>query len=217
MSKTTIFLFIILLIFIGVLLYIMYGSKQNSIITTFTKPIISRFEPARTTLSLTSNEPTATPGQRITIAVLIHNPNPHPDIAQLELGYNPSELTIDSITPGTFFTSPTVALDTIDPVAGRISYALRCPDLGVQNAQDCANVSSSTLATITVTINPYLLQNIATLSFLPKTVIRISNGRDLLQKTSDLQIALAKPFTPVASSSGITIPAGNLIHGTPVH
>jgi hypothetical protein len=205
MSKTTMFLLIILIAVIGLLLFVEYGKQQNPIITSITKPILSRLTPADSSLTFSTNEQSIRPGQTVTVAVLIHNPNPHPAVTQLELAYDPNAVTIDTITPGTFFTKPMVALQTIDPVAGRISYALRCSNAQNPNA-DCVNASSSTIATITMNMNSYTTQASTTLSFLPKTVIRTDTGRDLLKKTTDLNLTIIKLLFPVASSSTVASP-----------
>lgn len=207
MSKTTIALLIILLLFIGLLVFIMYGKQQNPIITLITKPLISRLTPAHVSLSFSGNEQTVTPGETITLTVLIHNPDPHPNVIQLELGYDPSAITVDTISPGTFFTKPVVALQNIDPVAGRISYALRCPASTTPGTPiDCVNTSSAKVATFTISVNPYTIQNSTSLSFFPKTVVRTGTGRDLLKKTQGLQLTITRLLYPVSSSSGIIKP-----------
>lgn len=207
MSKTTFTLLIILLVFSGLLLFIMEAKQQNPFIASLEKPIISRLEPARTTLSFEAAQQAVKEGQTLTVAVIIHNPNPHPSIAELEIAYDPTAVTIDTINPGTFFKKPVIALQEIDPVAGRISYALRCPD--TQTSTDCINSTSSTLAEITLSINPYTLQNTTKLSFLPKSLVRTGEGRDLLEKTSGLQLMITKPFSPIASSSAFITPVLN--------
>lgn len=219
MSKTTIALLIILVLFLGLLAFILYEVKQNPIITSITKPLISRLKPARADLSLLTNEQAVKAGQTVTVAVSIHDTNPDPNVAQLELGYDPTAVTIDTITPGTFFIKPVVALQNIDPVAGRISYALACPNAQNTNTPNtCVNSSSSTLVKITLSINPYTIQNTTALSFFPKTVVRTGTGRDLNIKTSGLQLTITKPFFPVSSSSAIiNKPTNGLIHITSIH
>ncbi|HSX09118.1 MAG TPA: cohesin domain-containing protein [Candidatus Saccharimonadales bacterium] len=216
MSKTTIFLLIIFLVVMGCLTYVVYGNKQNQIIQSLTKPIISRVTPSQTSLSLSSSEPIATPGQTITVTVLIHNPNPHPSVAQFEISYDPQIVTIDSVTPGTFFTKPDVALQTIDPIVGRVSYALRCPTDESNTVPDCVNPASSTLATITLTLNLYALGSSTKLTFLPKTLIRTNSGHDLLKSTNDLTITITKSILPVASSSAYVTPV-NKAFTLPTH
>jgi hypothetical protein len=214
MSKTTVTLLVFLFIFLGILLFIVYGIKQNPIINSFNKSIPAKITPFDTSLSLSSETQTLQLGQTATIAVLIHNVNPHLNIAQVDLGYDPNVLTIDSITPGTLFKNPTIALDTIDPVAGRISYALRCPvSQSPVGLIDCADLNSMTLATITVSVNSYAQQNTTTISFLPKTVVRIKNGRDALQKASNLQLTIGSPNYTSSSEAKILQP--NFIKVTP--
>jgi hypothetical protein len=207
MSKTTISLFIILLLSVGALAFVAYDKQQNQFITSLTKPLISRLSPARVTLSFLTGEQTVRPGQTVTLAVMIHDPQPHPTVVQVEIGYDPSAITVDSISPGTFFTKPVVALQNIDPVAGRISYALRCPNQqNSDQAVDCVNSSSSSVAMVTISINPYTIQNATSLSFFPKTAIRTASGRDLLKKTNGEQLTITRLLYPVSSSSGMIKP-----------
>src|SRR5258708_30792144 len=121
MSKITVALFVILFIFVGILLYVVYGIKQNPIITSLTQPINTSNQ-ANTTLSFSTTEQSIQRGQTVTVAILLHNPIPHPTLAQLELAYDPTMLSVNFLTPGTFFTDPTVALQKIDPLTGRVSY-----------------------------------------------------------------------------------------------
>ena len=206
MSKTTIFLLAVLLLFVGFLTYLIYGKTQNPVIKSFAKPSLARITPTpiNTELSLSTKNQSIRPGQIIPVNVIIHNTSNHPNLAQLEIAYDPTAVTIDSIAPGNFFDKPTLALRNIDPVAGRLSYALRCPSTQQLNtASNCNNADSNIIAIITLTINPYISQNTTTLSFQPKTVVRTVDGRDLLKKTSNLQLTITRAYYPVASSSGI--------------
>lgn len=213
MSKITITLLLILFIFLGLLLFVLYGAKQNQIINSLTHPTsIASPTPAETTLSITTNTQTIQAGQTTSVAIIIHNQGPHTSLAQIELAYDPLALSVDAITPGTFFTNPTVTLQNIDPLTGRISYALTCPVLTkTTTTPDCANPNSPTIATITVSSNPYTVKPATTLSFLPKTVVRTHNGKNILQATNGLQLAITRPLFPVSSSSA------NSVHITPAH
>lgn len=191
MSKTTVTLIIILLVFLGLLLFTIYGVKENPIIITITRSLQNKIIPAETELSLTTDSQSLKPGQTDTIAVLLTKINPLPNIAEIELAYDPNVISVDSVSQGSFFTNPIVALQTIDPVIGRISYALRCPT--IQNSSEiteCANPSSRTLATVTVSVNPNALQNTTKLTFLPRTVVRIKNGRDVLKNATGLTLTI---------------------------
>jgi len=166
--------------------------------------------PANTTLSFASNEQSVIPGQTVNLAVTIHNPSPPPALVQLEIGYDPMMLTVESVTPGSFFTNPTVALQRIDFSTGRISYALRCPDQTQTNEETgCVNTDSPTVAVITVRTNPYILKPTTTLSFLPKTVVRTSSGRDILQKIVPLNLTFGKSLYTIATGSALASPAAN--------
>lgn len=217
MSKTTITLIIIFTLFIGVLLFIENKTNRSQLIRSLTPSIISNHKPTETALSLSTNTMTVQRGQTLTIAVLITNADPAIELTQLELSYDPLVVTFDSITPGTFFTNPTIALDHEDPLTGRISYALRCPASQTSGNTACTNHSASTVAVITFTINSYTMSNNTLLSFLPKTVVRIHNGTDILQRTNPLQLTIGHTFAPVSTSTAIGSPAANMIRTLPMH
>lgn len=212
MSKTTIALAIILIIFIGILLFFLNNPQKNELVHSLTTQPITQTPPADTTLSLSTSTPTISAGQTVTIAVLIHSVTSNPDVIQFDLSYNPQIVTVNTITPGNFFKHPTVALETIDPVEGRITYALRCPS----NTAHCNNNSSSTVALISLTISPYAAVNTTSFTFFPKTVIRSYTGKDLLKKTQGLQLEIAKPLNALsASSSAVSSPGAKKTPITP--
>lgn len=206
MSKTTEFLIIVFIIVISILLFVMYGIKQNApILSLANKPAHIETTTDDTSLSLSTTSQSFLPGQTITIAVLIHNALPHTTITQFELAYDPNSLTIYSITPGSFFTDPTIALQNIDFSTGRISYALHCPMVNNTNQMlDCANNDNPTVAIITANINSYNFKPTTQLSFLPKTVIRTNTGRDILQATTGLTMTIGKAQFSLASASAYT-------------
>lgn len=219
MSKTTIFLLIVLFLFMGVLFYSLYGKTQNPVIKSPEKPTLTHIIPIDTTLSLSTNVQTVRVGQTVIVNILIHNTSNNPNLAQLEIAYDPTVFTVDSITPGNFFIKPAIVLENIDPVAGRISFALHCPSPQTSNAaSDCVNHGSNTLATLTLSVNSYALQQTTSLSFQPKTVVRTFDGKDILQKTNNLQFTLTRYFYPTASSSGLLKPVINQsIPAIPTH
>lgn len=200
MSKTTLFLLTILALFLGFLLFVIYEPKQNALITSLTSPENIPQKTADAMLSLTATTQTFHPGQTATLSVLIHNAIPHPYLVQFELAYDPLMVTVTSITPGAFFTNPVIALQKIDSLSGRITYALHCP-----TEADCSNTAVVTLANITININPYAAKNSTSISFLQKSVIRTNSNTDILKKTNGLQLAFDKPFIaiPLSSSSAI--------------
>lgn len=218
MSKTTFVLLFFLVTGIGILLYLIYGPVSHSFISSLSAPIRSAISPVNTSLSFSAVEENVQPGKTVTIAVMIHHPDTHPNLIQLEISYDPTVLTVDSLMPGTFFTDPTVALQNIDPSTGRISYALHCPGFdGAKSGNDCVSGNSGTVAVITFISNRYAYKNATTLSFLPKTVVRSSNGRDILQTSNNLTLTINNSFYPVASSSSTASPEGNFNRINPVH
>ena len=206
MSKTTVALFVIFILFLGVLLFILYSPKQTEILHAMTNSEITQTQSTDTTLSLSTETPTINPGQTATLAVLIHTPRADTDIVEFELSYDPLTVTVNSITPGNFFIHPTLALESIDPSAGRITYALRCSTI---KENQCVHAASSTLATISLSINPYTSADTTALQFLPKTIIRSYTGENILKKTQGVQLTIATPFRPFSSSSAIASPAAH--------
>lgn len=217
MSKTTFFLLVVLFIFVGILLAILVDKNKNSLLNSLTKPMTLPSPLSPVTLSLATTTPTVAIGQTTTVTVLINNPLSHPTLTQIELGYDPQAITIDSINPGNFFTKPEIVLQNIDPNTGRLSYALRCAPNSKGIISDCANSSSSTIAVITLTINPYFYKQTTLLSFLPKTVIRTYNGKDLLYHLSNLQLTIHNSLIPIATSSATASSGANFGHIGPMH
>jgi len=211
MSKTTAVLLTILVIVIGILLFILYGPKQNQIIRSLIQPDAASSTSADTTLSLSTNTQIVHTGQTVIVAVIIHSPDVHPDLTQIELAYDPLTVTVNTVSPGTFFTNPTVALQKIDPDAGRVTYALRCST----KTTHCVNDASSTVATLSISINPYSTEKATTISFLPKSVVRIATGRDILKRTKGLELTISKSLNTDSSSSATASQAANYVPITP--
>ena len=212
MSKTTVTLTVVLCIFIGALIYIIFNLKPTTLIQTITQLAAVTPKTKDTTLSFSTTEQSFRPGQTFTVAVLLHNPDVHLSLTQLELAYDPTVLTVDSLTPGPFFVNPLIDLQKIDFSTGRISYALHCSSSQpTAKPADCTDLTSPTVAVVTFSISPYATKSETRLSFLPKTVIQTSLGKDILQETTNLQIPITKPLYPFASSSAV------FIHPTPAH
>ena len=206
MSKTTLVLFLLLLIAVGIFAYITYGSPTNHTSKSLERSSETLPLTAETTLSLASNLTTVQAGQSITVAVLINNEGLQPTLAQLEIAYDPSVLTATSILPGTFFTHPTIPLQNISLDSGRVSYALKCPMQAETGVTECANAGATTVATLTFLVNPSAIKRQTTITFLPKTLVRIKNGTDILHKTNNLTLSVHGAVLPVGSSSGQIVP-----------
>lgn len=115
MSRTLILILILILSTVG-LLALSINNKPQSATTAVPVPI------AASTLSLTA--PKASTSGILTSDVVINTSSNKVMAAQLELSYNPKDITIVDVTPGLFFKTPTELIKKIDAENGRVSYAL---------------------------------------------------------------------------------------------
>ena|ERR1035437_2090897 len=124
-AKRTYLLILLLALIATGLLAIAFIPKVNAPVTTTVKPIQS---PVQTTLVI-SSEPIQDKVNplKYTVDVAIDSGQDNVTAVQLELSYNPKALTNVDIAPGTFFNNPNILLKKIDPVNGRITYALGVP------------------------------------------------------------------------------------------
>lgn len=192
MSKTIILLSICLVALISLSLGIIFLyptiQKDNSFVSQipFTATPTT---PTSVTLQLTPTNQQLVKGQINKVNILLDaksiNENDTPQIIQMEIAYDPLAFSDVSITPGDFFTDPTVLLSTINIRTGRISYAL---------AASQANAPSKTtgvVATISFVPNPTFAGAETTLSFLGKTMIRGKNDINLLTDMYGTRLYLA--------------------------
>lgn len=206
MSKTTIFLIILLLFAIGGFWYVKYEIPDNPLFIPSERPTTTEPTKPNTTLSFSPSQTTLQPGQTMTVAVLVNSSGLQPTLAQLEIAYDPTVLTALSILPGTYFTKPNIILENLNTETGRISYALKCPMLQPTNKiMACANPGANALATLTFLVNPTAQKTKTTIMFLPKTLIRSSNGADILNTVTNLTLNLVGITLPQASVSGMLI------------
>lgn len=156
MPKRTLLLILVL---IGTVVFLLALS-----INTTQKPqeptVIATPSPAQTVLSLST--PVATPGGK-QIDVNINTGSNKVTAVQLELEYNPDELTDVDITPANFFKNPVVLLKNINEKDGRVTLALGIApgQSGVTGTGTVANLTFNTATTSGQT----------TISFLPKTLV----------------------------------------------
>lgn len=101
--------------------------------------------------------------QSQTLAVSIQTTN-KVNAVQLELSFDPKVLTNVTLTPGPFFTQPTILINSVNTNDGRISYALaqQLTAPGATGSGVVAYISFDTLPTA---------QKQTTISFLPKTAV----------------------------------------------
>ena len=131
------------------------------------------------TLSLTSTKQELKSGQTGTLKVTIESQgvtNDDTKLIQVELSYDPRVLTGVSLSPGDYFQHPTVMLNLVDTKTGRISYA-------IESADKTPHGTTGTVAEITFTVNPAFSGKETNIFFLPKTVIRSAEGKNMLTAT----------------------------------
>ncbi len=112
---------------------------------------------------------TIVPATATTAQVILTAYETLPTLIQLEIGYDLSTVSDVSITPGAFFPSPSIPLDSTNPNIGRISYALT----GTPGQQ--VNGRATVVATITFIPQSYTEQA-TKFELLPKTMIRGATG-----------------------------------------
>ena len=187
-KKTYLLIFVLGLIVLG-LLAIAFLLKPTPPSSTIAKPTPV---PAQTTLVISSApvknaqnplkysaDVTINPGQNKVTAV------------QLELNYNPKELTNVEIAPGTFFDNPNVLLKKIDTVNGRITYAI-----GVALGQKGAS-GQKTVAVISFFVAPGSETNPVSINFEPKTSVSAEGyAQSVTKSLTGSTFTLKQPVAP---------------------
>jgi len=116
-----------------------------------------------------------------------------PTLIQLELAYDPMVLTNVAIQPGNFFPNYNVTLNSVNPRTGRISFAIESASGKVpQNKTD-------SIAILTFIPINEVWKRQTTLSFLPKTMMRVQNSLLPLSATSAATFTFLSTATPSAS------------------
>lgn len=172
MPKRTLLLILVLIGTVVFLLALSINTTQTPQETT----VIATPSPAQTVLSLSS--PVAT-GAGKQIDVNINTGNNKVTAVQLELEYNPDELTNVDIEPASFFENPVVLFKTINEKDGRVSIAFGVPpgQSGVTGSGTVANL----------TFNVATVSGQTTISFLPKTLVSAEGiAKSVLKSTIDV-------------------------------
>jgi hypothetical protein len=180
-------LFIVLLLFFFLLLVgLGYTAVTLNKNTAFKIPFQNSPTPTITTihsLTLSPENSAAIPGQINTVNIILDTQNSStskPQLIQMEISYDPNALLDVDITPGDFFTHPTVSLKTINTHTGRISYALQSQATEVTTQTD---MLKTRVAKITFIPNPAFSKGETPLSFLGKTKIRDKANDTLITAT----------------------------------
>ena len=95
------------------------GTQTPNTITVTPTP------PAHTTLSFTPQTLTVAPDTTGAVRVMMDTQDNPVTVVQLELSYDPTQLTNVKVTPGTLFSAtPAPILNSVDPKTGRITYMI---------------------------------------------------------------------------------------------
>ena len=120
---------------------------------------------------------------RINILLDVDQSDEQPRIIQIELAYDPHALSDIVLTPGPYFSSPTVLFSEINQNTGRISYAL--------SGNPDPRAAQKTVATITFIPNETFQGSETTIRFLPKSMIRGTSETNLLTTTYGTKLYFA--------------------------
>lgn len=183
MSKSLIFLLMLLLLLVSIFLYLrkQFTNEGTSVRSGTLATITTAY--IQSTLSLLPATLTVTAGKPAALQVVL-NSKKQPAIVQLEISYDPNIIGNIQITPGDYFSNPTIVLETISEDTGRISLAIK-PGISYARLQ-----RSETIASISF-IPRIEFQIPTTISFLPKTTIRTNDGSNILIKTYNATVVTA--------------------------
>lgn len=183
MPKRTVTLILALILIAGGLVFLALSAippKQDSLKTS---NVPTQVPFAHTTLSLSPNPAVSTQTANIPIAVMIDSNGDKVSGVQLELSFNPKELTIADIVSETadspsFFPKATQLLKVIDQRNGKVTYTLAL------STAEKAKAGSGTVAIITARVAPgvkqtklnLLTSSIVTATGITQSVLKSATG-----------------------------------------
>lgn len=198
MSKRTLILIAFLTILTAFFIYIAVSQRQgqNSVpvtsVTPTKKPVPAYTTIALTpqTLSLSSNSGSLA----VTIDTGAKNKANAVTAVQLELQYDPKMLSNVTITAGSFIPNASPLVSQVDPLTGRITYALAIPPSGN------GAVGAGTVATITFT-SRIPRGGSTKVSVLPTTLVTAQGiAESVFLKGSGATISFGTPGVSVSPS-----------------
>lgn len=183
MPKKTLVLIILLLIIVLGLLYMLLSPKTKDVSFNPPLPPATPTSVAKTTLSF-SKDSIVISSRSATADIVVNSNGQELTALQFEMSYDPKTVVVSDITPGDFFTNPTVLFRKIDPTLGKLSYMLAIPPTGT------AKNGTGTIAVISFNTTSNLLSGKSTeFTFLPKTLVTAKNIKEsVLEKTTGLKI-----------------------------
>lgn len=189
MPRTLIIFLIFFSFFLACSVYItvLLQGNNNSFQTTFYQnptPTVT----ALYSLTLSPENITVLKGQTNTINILLESQNntvTQPKLIQVEIAYDPKALSDVVITPGDFFTNPTIPLEKINTHSGRISYVLEATN------QKTTTILKKHVARLTFVPNPAFLGQETSITFMGKTMLRGTTDTDIHMATYGTKLFFA--------------------------
>ncbi len=182
---------VVLVLIVVIFIFLILGKQKQSNLTslpqtpssTNTSPVANSTPSAPptsqvygATLALTPNPLTLSSNQTGSINVVLDTAVENATAVQLEISYDPAVLSNVDITPGTFFTNPTVLLKKVDQTQGKISYAISAA------LTDKGKQGKGTVATITFAAQGQTGKT-SPVAFLPKTLATAQGAQTTILKT----------------------------------
>lgn len=197
MPKRTLALIIFLVVAtVGLVLLSVYNKPSGPGEETVRTPAAPIY--AQTTITLSAPIESSASGMYET-SVEVNTRSNKITAVQLEMSYNPQELSNVDIIPGAFFTDPVILLKKVDEVTGRISLAI-----GIQPGGTAVNGTGSVAS---VTFEPVSGISSSSINFIDKTQVSAeSELKSVLKSTTGVTFNLpstnAAQDLPSASGSG---------------
>ena len=202
MSKKTIALILVLLLIAGVLFALAFAPQKKG--TPTIAPPLTAPAPtpvAQTTLQLSPN-PLVIASPSASLILAIDTGENSATAVQVELSYNPEQITAIDIIPGTFFDNPITLLKNIDSKNGKLSYAI------VISPSAKAKKGTGTVATINVMTNiasgaktniTFSPKSLVTAEHVPTSVLKSATGSTIFyvqqQGAGQAPVGPVKPST----------------------
>ena len=189
MSKASIILFILLFLSLGTFLTIQFVPRQSlekiqQQLSGNSEHQDNKTAPPPTTIQLASQGLPLLTSETQQIHVVVDSKE-ELDYLQLEIAYNPEAIIVIDIVPGNYFKKAEEVYEQINPVNGRISYALRCTE------EDQCNQKDQSVAILTIQQTSYL-NGKTMLKLMPKTLARIDNVSSPVTIGDELTIELGE-------------------------
>jgi hypothetical protein len=205
MPKRTLALIIFLIVAtVGLVALSVYNKPQAPEPTTIVKkPLIPAYAQTTFVLSDTITPDLTRPGQFKT-EILIDTGTNKITATQLELSYDPKDISNVTITPGTFIKNPTVLLKKVDPTLGRISLAIgiNMGESGISGVGQIATISFMPNAGIRTTKISFLPTTQAAAEGIAKDVIKSKSGATITIDQPTSAATNAAPLTTTSTSPG---------------